>query len=139
MVLVISCAYCAMSSNPLELCTNVTNLFRRFNGSKLGFKLDLVPRSEGATEEAAPKTGLFSLPFMVRAAKRQKQAAAGEAAAMLREIEAEELEVASDNEVADQMADGLTEELTGSGGRFMFGNGAAPAAPSEDEDNDIGR
>lgn len=87
----------------------------------------------GSVDEAAPTTGLFSLPFMVRAAKRQKQAAAGEAAAMLREIEAEELTIASsDDAAADEM---LTEEGGGGGGRFTFGSGAVPqvAPPSDDE------
>lgn len=115
----------------------------------------------GASEEqAAPKKGLFSLPFMARALQKQRLEAKAEAEQMLQELEEEEAGSGSDQEGIEG-AEGM-EGVNGDGapgtsgaalGRARFGGmaaaqqgpggrAAAAAAPfgfgsdGEDEDGD---
>ena len=85
---------------------------------------------QGSTQEevegAKPKTGLFSLPFMTRAAERQRQSAQQEAAAVLAQLEAED-EQAGDGSDADvEDAEPHTwDSGNGNSGRMSFGSGSA--------------
>ena len=78
-----------------------------------------------------PQKGLFSLPFMARAAERQNRAAAAEAASLLRDIERDELATgASARGGQGTAADGaldlaVAEEVVGGSGRRQFGGTVA--------------
>lgn len=78
----------------------------------------------GSTEEgqegSQPKTGLFSLPFMTKAAERQRVHAQQEAAAVLAQLEAEDEEVAAGSD-ADAAAAEPWESGSGNAGRMSFG------------------
>ena len=86
----------------------------------------VISNAGGAEEEAAgkPKSGLFSLPFMTRAAERQRLNAQQEAAAVLAQLEAEDEEAAagSDADVDDGEPNGW-ESGNGNAGRLTFGGG----------------
>ena len=89
--------------------------------------LDILQGSTEAGQEGAkPKTGLFSLPFMARAAERQRVSAQQEAAAVLAQLEAEDEQAAagSDADVGDAEPHGW-ESGSGNAGRMSFGAGQA--------------
>lgn len=93
--------------------------------------LDSITNNAGGAEEeegGKPKSGLFSLPFMTRAAERQRLNAQQEAAAVLAQLEAEDEEAAagSDADVDDGEPNGW-ESGNGNAGRLTFGGG--PVAP----------
>ena len=79
---------------------------------------------QGSTEEgqegSQPKTGLFSLPFMTKAAERQRLHAQQEAAAVLAQLEAEDEEAAAGSD-ADVGAAEPWESGSGNAGRMSFG------------------
>ena len=77
-----------------------------------------------AEEGAKPKSGLFSLPFMTRAAERQRLNAQQEAAAVLAQLEAEDEQEAagSDADVHAAETNGW-ESGHGNAGRLSFGAG----------------
>lgn len=84
------------------------------------------PLSGGAAAEegAKLKSGLFSLPFMTRAAERQRLNAQQEAAAVLAQLEAEDEQEAAGSD-ADVHADESNgwESGHGNAGRMSFGAG----------------
>lgn len=89
--------------------------------------LDILQGStEDGQEGAQPKTGLFSLPFMTRAAERQRLNAQQEAAAVLAQLEAEDEEAAagSDADVGSAEPPGW-ESGSGHAGRMSFGTALA--------------
>lgn len=93
--------------------------------------LDSITNNAGGAEEeegGKPKSGLFSLPFMTRAAERQRLNAQQEAAAVLAQLEAEDEQAAagSDTDVDDGEPNGW-ESGSGNAGRLTFGGG--PVAP----------
>ena len=95
--------------------------------------LDSITNNAGGAEEeegGKPKSGLFSLPFMTRAAERQRLNAQQEAAAVLAQLEAEDEEAAagSDADVDDGEPNGW-ESGNGNAGRLTFGGG--PVAPHQ--------
>ncbi len=97
------------------------------------FRLTAVISNAGVAEEgegAKPKSGLFSLPFMTRAAERQRLNAQQEAAAVLAQLEAEDEQAAagSDADVDDGEPNGW-ESGNGNAGRLTFGGG--PVAPHQ--------
>ena len=81
---------------------------------------------QGSTEEdqegAQPKSGLFSLPFMTRAAERQRLNAQQEAAAVLAQLEAEDRQAAAGSDADVDVAEPHGGD-SGSGnvGRMSFG------------------
>ena len=84
----------------------------------------------GVGDEETPQKGLFSLPFMARAAERQKRAAAAEAARLLRDIEGDELATGTAGGGrldADgvQSVEAAAEETVSGPGRRTFGGAAA--------------
>lgn len=85
--------------------------------------------TEGEEEGVQPKTGLFSLPFMTRAAERQRLNAQQEAAAVLAQLEAEDEEAAagSDGEAGAAAELQGWESGSGNAGRMSFGTGPASA------------
>ena len=91
------------------------------------FGLTAVTNNAGGAEEgegAKPKSGLFSLPFMTRAAERQRLNAQQEAAAVLAQLEAEDEQAAagSDADVDNGEPNGW-ESGNGNAGRLTFGGG----------------
>ena len=83
--------------------------------------------SEEGQEGTQPKTGLFSLPFMTRAAERQRLNAQQEAAAVLAQLEAEDEQAAAGSDAdADAAEQHGWESGGGNAGRMSFG--AAPAS-----------
>lgn len=85
--------------------------------------LDILQGStEEGSEGAQPKTGLFSLPFMTRAAERQRLNAQQEAAAVLAQLEAEDAEAAAGSgaDVGAAEPHGW-ESGSGNAGRMSFG------------------
>jgi len=97
------------------------------------FNLTVVISNAGGAEEeegAKPKSGLFSLPFMTRAADRQRLNAQQEAAAVLAQLEAEDEQAAagSDADVDNGEPNGW-ESGSGNAGRLTFGGG--PVAPHQ--------
>ena len=86
--------------------------------------------AEEDPEGAQPKTGLFALPFMTRAAERQRLNAQQEAAAVLAQLEAEDEEAAagSDADVGAAEPHGW-ESGSGNAGRMSFGS--VPASRSQ--------
>ncbi len=83
-------------------------------------------------EEPAQK-GLFSLPFMARAAERQKRAAAAEAARLLRDIDRDELATAATDLALG--AETAAEEAVSGPGRRTFGGAAATQQRRQAADN----
>lgn len=79
---------------------------------------------EEQEEGAKPKTGLFSLPFMTRAAERQRLNAQQEAAAVLAQLEAEDEQAAAGSDADDAEPCGW-ESGSGNAGRMSFGGGPA--------------
>lgn len=83
----------------------------------------------GANEDgegAKPKTGLFSLPFMTRAAERQRLNAQQEAAAVLAQLEAEDEQAAAGSDADVDGAEPQSwESGRGNAGRMAFGAGSA--------------
>lgn len=89
--------------------------------------LDILQGSKEEDHEGAkPKTGLFSLPFMTRAAERQHLSAQQEAADVLAQLEAEDEQAAagSDADLADVEPHGWASG-NGNTGRMSFGAGPA--------------
>ena len=86
----------------------------------------LVGGVEGE-EGAKPKSGLFSLPFMTRAAERQRLNAQQEAAAVLAQLEAEDEQAAAGSD-ADLDAAEPTGWDSGNGNAGRLAFGAGPAA-----------
>lgn len=72
--------------------------------------------------EAKRRTGLFSLPFMTRAAERQQQQAQQEAAAVLQQLEAEDAAAAASSD-AEPEGDDSPAWGSGNRGRMSFGSG----------------
>ncbi len=100
----------------------------------------------GADDQEPPKKGLFSLPFMARAAERQKRAAAADAARLLNDIERDELatggKVRGAHDVFANGARELTaaeETVSGSGRRTFGGAASARDVPANGGDDDLGR
>lgn len=96
-------------------------------------KLTAITNNAGGAEEgegAKPKSGLFSLPFMTRAAERQRLNAQQEAAAVLAQLEAEDEQApaGSDADVEDGEPNGW-ESGNGNAGRLTFGG--CPVAPHQ--------
>ena len=90
--------------------------------------LDSITNNAGGAEEeegGKPKSGLFSLPFMTRAAERQRLNAQQEAAAVLAQLEAEDEQAAAGNDV--DVDDGEPNGWESGNGRLTFGGG--PVAP----------
>mmetsp|Transcript_5357 Transcript_5357/g.11731 ORF Transcript_5357/g.11731 Transcript_5357/m.11731 type:complete len:1130 (-) Transcript_5357:373-3762(-) len=79
-------------------------------------------------EPAVPTKGLFSLPFMVRALQRQRQAAKDEAEQLLHELEEQEQEQAGTGSEPAAAAP--------ASGRMRFGGAAAAVTGFEDADLD---
>lgn len=84
---------------------------------------------QGEEEGMQPRTGLFSLPFMTRAAERQRLNAQQEAAAVLAQLEAEDEEAAagSEGEAGAAAEPQGWEAGSGNAGRMSFGAGPASA------------
>ena len=85
----------------------------------------------GGTEEdssAKPKSGLFSLPFMTRAAEKQRLSAQQEAAAVLAQLhaEVERALVVIDDDDKVWESNGW-ESGEGNAGRFSFGGSGSAA------------
>ena len=90
--------------------------------------LDILQGStqQGEEEGGQRKTGLFSLPFMTRAAERQRLNAQQEAAAVLAQLEAEAEQAAAGSEGEAAEPQGW-ESGSGNAGRMSFGAGPASA------------
>ena len=82
--------------------------------------------NEEDQEGAKAKTGLFSLPFMTRAAERQRLNSQQEAADVLAQLEAEDEQMVagSDADLADAEPHGWASS-NGNAGRMSFGAGPA--------------
>lgn len=101
--------------------------------ASLHYRLTGVTNNAGGVEEgegAKSKSGLFSLPFMTRAAERQRLNAQQEAAAVLAQLEAEDEQAATgSNADVDNGEPNGWESGSGNAGRLTFGGG--PVAPHQ--------
>ena len=100
---------------------------RRASNKARAAALDILQGGNAEGQDGAkPKTGLFSLPFMTRAAERQRLNAQQEAAAVLAQLEAEDEQAGADsNADVDGAEPQGWESGNGNAGRMSFGAGAA--------------